>query len=252
MKTFFIIALCAVFVMVAALAVFFALRRYEEKRLERYQNDLLERHYHEVETMYRQMRGWRHDLKNHLTTMQIHLQNGDMARLKSYLEQLNQELLTVDTVLKTGNVMMDAILNSKLTLAREKQIRLDATARVPKELPFADTDICVVVGNLMDNAIEACAQIPEAERRFIRVYIGMLKGQLYISVTNAVGGALRRSGKTYLSTKSSAHGFGLWRIDRIAEKYGGYVNRQDETDVFATEVLLPLPENKNEPLTHEN
>ena len=126
------------------------------------------------------------------------------------------------------------------------------TVHVPKGMKLTDMELCVLVGNLLDNAIEACAQIPEAERRFIRVYIGMLKGQLYISVTNAVGGALRRSGKTYLSTKSSAHGYGLWRIDRIAEKYGGYVNRQDETDVFATEVLLPLPENKNEPLTHEN
>lgn len=77
--------------------------------------------------------------------------------------------------------------------------------------------------------------------RFIRLYIGILKEQLYISVTNSFGGEIKKGGKTYLSTKgSSTNGFGLMRIDSIVNKYNGYVNRQNEEGVFATEIMLPL------------
>jgi len=68
-----------------------------------------------------------------------------------------------------------------------------------------------------------------------------LKEQLYISVSNSVGEPLMKSDKTFLSTKNRPdHGFGLMRVDRIAAKYNGYVNRQHEEGVFATEILLPL------------
>jgi len=89
--------------------------------------------------------------------------------------------------------------------------------------------------------MEACQKLDNADERFIRVYIDVMKGQLYISVSNAAGGAVRKHGAQYLSTKESdSHGFGLMRIDRVAAKYGGYVNRQNEDGVFATEVMLLL------------
>lgn len=237
-----IFAVLAGFILTVVLAfvIRWAMGRYSEKKLESYQNDLLEKHYNEVENMYRQMRGWRHDYKNHIAAMKIHLENQNYELLGSYLNELNKDLTTVDTVLKTGNVMADAILNSKLSLAKSKDIAVDATASVPEKIRISDTDLCVIIGNLLDNAIEACCKFDDTEKRFIRVYIGLLKQQLYISVSNSVGGELKRDGKTYMTTKNENHGFGLKRIDKIVSKYGGYINRQDETDVFATEIMLPL------------
>jgi len=114
---------------------------------------------------------------------------------------------------------------------------------VPKTLSVSEIDLCVILGNLLDNATEGCAKLPDARERFIRVYIDVLKDQLYISVSNSAG-AVKRSGGTYLSTKSQeGHGFGLLRVDRIAAKYGGFVNRQSEEGVFATEVMLPIDKN---------
>lgn len=78
------------------------------------------------------------------------------------------------------------------------------------------------------------------QERFIRVYIGRFKGQFYISVINSVGGALKKQNGAYQTTKAGSHGFGLRRVDALIEKYGGYRNRQDEGDVFATEVMLPI------------
>ena len=210
-----------------------------DRRIAAYQNDLITKHCDEVDNIYRQMRGWRHDYHNHIQAMLALIDKPE--EMRQYLWMLSDDLTTVDTVLKTGNVMVDAILNSKLSLIKSKNITVNAKATVPAELRISEIDLCAIIGNLLDNAMEACLRQGENEERFIRVYIGILKKQLYICVTNSVGGAVKKVGKTYLSTKDSdAHGFGLMRIDRLADKYDGYVNRQNEEGAFATEVMLPL------------
>lgn len=209
-----------------------------DRRIGEYQSGLIEKHCDEVENIYRTMRGWRHDYHNHIQTLLALC--GDAERTREYLLRLNDDLTQVDTVLKTGNVMVDAILNSKLSLIRSRGIAISAKAVVPPKLAVSQIDLCVVVGNLLDNAMEACMRRREGDGRFVRVFLGILKGQLYLSVSNSVG-EVRKSGKAYRSAKGSAgHGFGLARVDRIVQKYGGYVNRQSEEGVFATEVLLPL------------
>lgn len=210
-----------------------------DRRVAAYQSDLIARHCDEVEHIYRKMRLWRHNYHNHIQAMLALIDQPE--ELRAYLWMLNDDLTTVDTVLKTGNVMVDAILNSKLSLIRSRNITVHAKATVPAELNIQETDLCVIIGNLLDNAMEACLRQPDGEQRFIRVYIGILKRQLYICVTNSAGGQVKKAGNAYLSTKDAdGHGFGLTAIDRMAEKHGGYVNRQSEPGAFATEVMLPL------------
>ena len=212
-----------------------------DRQTERFQSELIEKQVQEIQNMYRQVRGWRHDYRNHIQNMKIQLHEKNYEELADYLDQLADDLDTVDTVIKTGNVMADAILNSKLSIAQKLNVRLNVKANVPENLPLSDVELCSVLGNMLDNAVEACASLPEQER-FIRVYIGRLKGQFYLSVQNAAGEVRKEKGGFYLSTKEDAgrHGYGLFRIDRIAKKYGGYVNRQNEVGIFATEVMLPL------------
>ena len=76
-----------------------------DKRIAAYQRELIETHYAEVENMYRQIRGWRHDYRNHIQTMKVHAANGDMESIRRYLDALDTDLNTVDTVIKTGNAM---------------------------------------------------------------------------------------------------------------------------------------------------
>lgn len=228
---------------ILTLTIYFIRRwviRLVDQRISNYQNDLMNRHIEEVNEMYRQVRAWRHDYRNHIQVMKAHLDAGRYEDVDSYLRQLNEDLGTVDTVLKTGNVMVDAILNSKLNLISSHGISVNAKATVPENLSASPLDLCVIIGNLMDNALEACLRMEDAEKRFIRLYMGTHKGQFYISVTNSTA-ALRRKGRSYLSTKHGQdHGFGLMRIDRIAARCGGTVNRQSEEGVFATEILLPI------------
>lgn len=206
-----------------------------EKRVAAYQDDLIEKHFEEVQSIYDKMRGWRHDYHNHIRALLALV--GDDERTRDYLWKLNKDLTEVDTVVKTGNVTVDAILNSKLTLIKSKAIPVDAVAKVPDDLKISEIDLCAIIGNLLDNAIEAVLPLPP-EARFIRIYIGMLKSQLYISVTNSTASEPRKIGEKYVSTKGEGRGVGLMRVDSIAKRNGGTVNRQNESGVFATEVLL--------------
>lgn len=232
----------AILFIAVCVTVFFLLRRtlYNmiDRRIERFQSELIEKQVCEIQNMYRQVRGWRHDYRNHINNMKIQLSEGNYDKLSDYLNELADDLDTVDTVIKTGNVMADAILNSKLNVAEKMNIKLNVKANVPDKLPMSDVELCSMLGNILDNAVEACGTLPE-EERFMRVYIGKLKGQLYLSVQNSAG-KVRKSKNTYLSTKDGEHGYGLFRIDRVAKKYGGYVNRQNEEGVFATEIMVPL------------
>lgn len=211
-----------------------------DRRIAAYQDDLIKKHCDEVQNIYSLMRGWRHDYKNHIAVMQASLKMGNLTELDNYLGELTVDLNTVDTVVKTGNVMADAILNSKLALAKSKNIKTDVTAAVPENVAISDVEICAVIGNLLDNAMEACESVPEGTERFIRIYIGVFKEQFYISVTNSMNGKPKRVGKSYKTTKGENHGFGLLRVDSVVSKYSGYINRQHENGVFGTEIMLPL------------
>ena len=172
-----------------------------DKRIAAYQRELIETHYQEVENMYRQIRGWRHDYRNHIQTMKVLATNGDMEGIKAYLDELDTDLNSVDTVVKTGNPMADAILNSKLSLARSKCITVRCDAHIPVRLKMSELDLCCIIGNLFDNAIEASLSLPEAER-LIRVYMDMKGTQLYISFTNFTSAKkLTKVGKRFQTSK---------------------------------------------------
>lgn len=210
-----------------------------DQRIARYQSDLLTTHYAEVENMYNQTRGWRHDYRNHIQVLKNYAELGDMEAVKSYLSELAEDLETVDMALKTGNRMADVILNSKISLARSKEIQVRADAHVPVTLSIADIDLCIILGNLFDNAIEACQGLPGQER-MIRVYMDMKNTQLYISFTNTTAQKKqRKENGRFATTKGKGHGYGLVRIDTIIERYQGYIRRGSEDGAFTTEILLP-------------
>ncbi len=107
-----------------------------DKHIAAYQRELIETHYREVDNMYRQIRGWRHDYRNHIQAMKALAAVGDLEGIKAYLEELDTDLNTVDRVVKTGNPMTDAILNSKISLAKERGIRVIADAHIPVNMKF--------------------------------------------------------------------------------------------------------------------
>ncbi len=206
-----------------------------EKKVAAFEAEILQKYYEEVENMYTKMRGWRHDYRHHIQTMKVHAAHGEYEEIDRYLDMLDDDLTNVETVIRTGNRMADAILNSKLSMAAQKQIQVKAEARIPVNLTISEVDLCIVIGNLLDNAMDACVELP-VEERLIRIYMEMKGNYLYLSLLNTAGGKKKSS---FTTTKGEGHGLGLSRIDAIVKKYGGYVKRASEDNAFSTEVLLP-------------
>jgi len=235
------IFLSAFIILLATAAIFLPriLRKMANRRAEIFQTNLVTRHLEEVQTIYKEMRGWRHDYHNHIQTMKAYRALGQEDRLDSYLTELDADLTSVDKLIRTGNVMVDAALNAKLSLARSRDIALSVTAKVPERLSVKDVDLCVIIGNLMDNAMEACAKMTK-EKRFIRIYMDIKGKNLYISVTNSSAGKPAKSGGRFVTSKTGSHGFGLLRMENIVRKYGGIHKTNGEADAFTSEILLPI------------
>ena len=211
----------AVWILTVVLAVVittFVVTRREENLFDEYQDKILKTQREEVQNIYKTMRGWRHDYHNHMQKIKAHLALGQFQEVTEYLNRLEKDL--------------DEIVNSKLTVASDKDIEINCKAKVPKELSVSDVDLCVIIGNLVDNSLESCKKMGDDEKKFLWVYIGVFKKQLYISIMNSTN--------EFVSRKWGNHGHGLKRIDNIVEKNQGFINRKNEPGVFVTEVMLPL------------
>ncbi len=206
-------------------------------KLVEYQTAQYRRHLCEVQGIYREMRGYKHDFHHHLQTLKGQLTAGETDRALEYIKQLDDQLMNVDTLIKTGNISLDAILSAKIAQAKAMGIPVTVHATVPEGLLISDLELSIVVGNLLDNAIEACAQIPEG--RFIRIYMTMKGGMLYFSMLNSAGKKKGKKGSLFSSNKNGFHGFGLNRAEAILTEHGGWCKYNSEDGAFTSEFLVP-------------
>lgn len=188
-------------------------------------------------------------------------------KIKSIIHDTNQQLLYVDACIKqgmtaeatehirvtlnkvedayhrinTGNLVIDALVTNALNISQANGIALATELRLfDRELPIQRYDLCVVLGNLLDNAIEASKKIKIAEDRQIFVHIRSSEVALFIRVRNQVEREVTdlRSQKA----NSNYHGFGLTNIGRICEKYGGHMTIETASQQFENMVVLPFAE----------
>lgn len=205
-------------------------------KLTEYQAEQSAKQLDEVRSIYRELRGYKHDFHNHLQVLRSQLENGEIGRAIAYIDELDAALLSVDTLMKTGNAALDAILSGKLSQAKAKGIGVTVKASVPEGLTLTDVELSIVIGNLLDNAIEACA---EPDEPFIRVFIGMKGKMLYFSMLNSAEKKLPKLGGLFRSGKSGLHGFGLHRAEAVIEAHGGWIKYNSEEGAFTSEFLVP-------------
>ena len=210
-------------------------------KLIEYQTEQSARHLNEVRSIYKEMRGYKHDFHNHLQTLKVQLEKGDVERALAYINELDEKLTTVDTLLKTGNVSLYAILSAKIAQAKAENIEVTVKASIPDQLTISDVELSIIIGNLFDNAIEACCSLNTSER-FIRIYIGMKGKMLYFSMLNSAGKKQKKVGTRFATKKAGVHGFGLRRAEAILEERGGWCKYNSEDGAFTSEFLVPAVE----------
>ena len=171
----------------------------------------------EMEHIYSGIRSMKHDMKNQLTTIQSYLKNDDVQGGLAHISQLlaNQQIETLSV--NTGNLALDTLLSVKKAVAEKNDISFTMKVQIPEHLFISTVDQCVIFGNALDNAIEACERCSE-NNRFIDFFLIERKGRLVCKIINPLPS---HSSKNLSTTKPDKenHGFGLVNIRRALAHY---------------------------------
>ena len=181
----------------------------------------------------------RHNFRQTLRTLESLAREEDMTAIQQYLADYVSAMPKNDVVAFCANHAVNALLNYYAESAGSLKADMDWHIGLPKTIGIPDTDLCSVIGNLLENAIAACQTVPE-ESRFIDLSITLTEADTYLCIvmTNPYRGNLRRSGENYLSTRRNGSGIGLSSIRSIAEQYGGVANFSDQDGEFFSDVML--------------
>lgn len=209
-------------------------------KLVEMQEEQAKRHLEEVRSIHSEMRGYKHDFHHHLQAIRGQLEAGEIDRAIAYIDRLDETLKSMDTLLKTGNVTVDAILSTKITNAKAEGISVTVDANIPDSLTLTDLEISIIIGNLLDNAIEACRNADG--EKFIRLSLHMKGKMLYFYMLNSAGAKKQKLGSLFKTSKGGAHGFGLHRAETVLNEHGGWVKYNSEDGAFTSEFLVPAVE----------
>ena len=166
-----------------------------------------------------------------------------MQRALDYISQLDESLRGLDALLKTGNITVDAILSSKIAQAKAQGVSVTVQASLPEKLLLTDMELSILLGNLLDNAIEACREIPNAE---IHLTCMPVKDTLLMKTENPVSGSIpiQKNGLPASTKKEFGHGKGLASVKEIAQHYNGSLQVQTDSRFFRATVIL-FPDGRN-------
>ena len=199
-------------------------------------------YYQKVEDSQREITSLRHDLKKHLHSLVVFLKAGQYEEALTYIEQIYESANGMKVPLTGGNSMVNILVNNAQQQAAACCVPLTANIMVPPELPFENVDLCIILGNLLDNALEACCRMGKGANRFIHTEIRCQKAFLIISISNSYNGQLRIEGNRYESIKIGEQycGIGLSNVSTVIHKYNGDMKISHNNDVFTVSVMLPL------------
>ena len=187
----------------------------------------------------KRIRGIYHDMKNHILVLRSYAEQQKYAELDEYLARMQEETQAAVPQVYTGQPAVDSMLHYKIGSAPDVPVRVEAG--IPETLEMDGFDITVILGNLLDNAIEACRRL-EKEERSVLLSIRLAKNQLFIRMENTFDGQLRTRQGRLLTRKEDGgvHGLGLENVRRVADKYHGLLETEAEGRIFRTKVMLYL------------
>lgn len=192
-------------------------------------------HYQTLLEEHKKQTGLRHDLNNHLLVLNRLAQQKELDKISEYLKAMCQESFTSTGTCRSGNTTVDALLAVKEQALRAENISFTCELNLPEELPLEDFDLCIILGNLLDNAIHATSQIAETKDRCIIMRAKIIKRHLLLEIKNTIAQetALKHFGTEH-------YGTGLHNVKNIVDKYNSAMDISLEDAFFCVSILLPL------------
>ena len=182
----------------------------------------------------------RHDLRHTILALKGMADAGDQAGIADFLDRYVKSMPVNEVTNFCASNAVNATLNHFARAAREDGIRTIWRIDLPENCPVSDMDLCGILGNILENAVRACKNIPESDRSIRLTVTTMNEPNLYIVAAITFDGNVRRKGNSYLSTREGGTGIGLTSITLTAQKYGGSARFHHEGCVFCTDVRIPL------------
>ena len=210
----------------------------QQLSLMRQQAAMQSKHYSEIESAHTSTQAIWHDMNNHMTVLSTFIQNNDMEHIRAYVEEIGKTIHELVLPSRTGNAVLDALLNEKYRMAEKMGIHMELTLQKLPEKVVSPMDLCIIIGNALDNAIEACQKVKTDA--FIKIRIERLSDNLSIVVQNsAIGNPVRT--REFKTTKKDAanHGFGLRNIKNALERNDGFFDLGMENGVFKFSAIVP-------------
>ena len=231
-------------VLMMSVLVFNINRQYEvEKELARLkseQAELLERDYTAVNRAYQVNAKLFHDFHNHIGVLRQFLTHEKYGEAVRYLDELQAPVRNLTAAVWTGDETADYLINSKAAAAEADGIRFQVQVEFPRRTNIRSVDLCAILGNLLDNAIEAARQVPDPSGRTVTLTIRRIHQMLVIKVENSFAGApVQEKGELKTTkTEGGLHGWGLKSAQTAAEKYDGMVQAGVSGEVFRAVATL--------------
>lgn len=197
-------------------------------------------HYADLEKRNQDLEGFRHDMKNHLEILSRLIEERKTTLAVKYISDMKDGMQNRGKqIIETGNPIIDAILSEKIHTAREQGITVKDEIFISQGIGIDSLDGCILFGNIMDNAIEACVKIPSEEERKIRIKMTSKADMLICRFTNTIHKEILID-KNLKTTKDNAemHGIGVKNIKKSAEKYGGTVSFEKKEGEFEVSFVL--------------
>lgn len=215
----------------------------EQKKAEQYRVQAAV--YRTLEEQYTQERRLRHDLKNHVLALRGLWEEQAWERLGDYLGRMEDSAQLGGNEEATGNRAVDALLCQKRKMAEDKSITWECDVRIPKRCHINEFDLCILFGNILDNAVEACERLQRKEQEsgiqpFIRVQAGAVKGCFLLEVKNSMNEAYKQKGKNTETESRQGHGIGLLNVGDVVREYNGVMKTEIHNGVYDISVLLPF------------
>lgn len=181
----------------------------------------------------------RHDMKNHIIALSALSRNKEWEKVDHYLKNMEDIALDVGGDM-TGNKAVDALLYQKRGRAQEEDIQWECDAQMPKGCCINEFDLCVLFGNILDNALEACGRMRKEERRFINIQAKTVKKCFLLEVKNSMDRTEKYTDGFTNKRDLQEHGIGLINVSDVVNKYNGAVNIEAENGIFAISILMPM------------
>lgn len=213
-------------------------REHQESALIKQQNEYYVNQLLLVEELHEASGKLRHDIKNHLITINSYLDKNDIGEAKKHISSIIGAYQNKIEIVHTGFPAIDGLINSKLQSAYDAGIKINIKTSLPSDFCFSSFDLTVILGNLLDNALQAVSLVEE--NKFIDIRMDCSKGMLIVKMSNPFKTMVQKENGKIITSKADKenHGFGLRHIDEILEKYNGTSKTDTRNGIFTITTAL--------------